>query len=136
VTATPLPYPTTGLLWKLQLVAKKQLRVGGEGRNRAPLVADDKVIMPYFMGDSSRLCQYWNIRFPLGLLAILLAIYVSGSSGQHVGGKIGAILGARVTDGETASRARKCIKESAKAKTVTVAKWEKWRRWRGFRSRS
>jgi hypothetical protein len=38
------------------------------------LVADDRVIMPYFIGDSSGLCHYWNCRFPLGLLAILLAI--------------------------------------------------------------
>jgi hypothetical protein len=30
--------------------------------------------MPHFIGDSSRLCHYWNFRFPLGLLAILLAI--------------------------------------------------------------
>ena len=36
---------------------------------------------------------------------------------------------------ETTSRARERIQLSAKAKTVTVAKWEKWRRWRGFRSR-
>jgi hypothetical protein len=26
-----------------------------EGRNRAPFVADDRVIMPYFIGDSRRL---------------------------------------------------------------------------------
>jgi hypothetical protein len=38
-------------------------------------VADDKVIMPYFIGDSSGLCHYWNSRFPLGLLAILLAMF-------------------------------------------------------------
>jgi hypothetical protein len=38
------------------------------------LVTDDKVIMPYFIGYSSGLCHYWNCRFPLGLLAILLAI--------------------------------------------------------------
>jgi len=72
-------------------------KVGGGGRNRAPLVADDRVIMPYFIGDSSRLCHYWNIRSPLGLLAILLAIADRfSSSGHNIGGKIGAILGARV----------------------------------------
>jgi hypothetical protein len=30
--------------------------------------------MHYFIGDSSRLCHYWKFRFPLVLLAILLAI--------------------------------------------------------------
>jgi hypothetical protein len=34
--------------------------------------------------------------------------------------------------GETTTRARERIQMSAKAKTVTVAKWEKWRRWRDF----
>ena len=33
-------------------------RVGGGGRNRSPSVADDRVILPYFIGDSSRLCHY------------------------------------------------------------------------------
>ena len=62
--------------------------------------------MPYFIGDSSRLCHYWNCRFPLGLLAILLAIvWLSNSSGQNIGGKIGAILGARV-GGMTAERVK------------------------------
>jgi hypothetical protein len=53
---------------------KPQQEFGGEGRNRAPLAADDRIIVPYFMGDSSGLCHYWNFRFPLDLLAILLAI--------------------------------------------------------------
>src|ERR1035438_10735788 len=35
---------------------------------------NDRVIMTYFIEDSSGLCQYWNCRIPLGLLAILLAI--------------------------------------------------------------
>jgi hypothetical protein len=47
---------------------------GGEGRNRTPLVTNDMVIVPGFIGDSSRLCHYWIYRFPFGLLAILLAI--------------------------------------------------------------
>jgi len=50
------------------------MRVRSEGRNRAPLVADDRFIMPYFIGDSSGLCHYGIFRFPIGLLAILLAI--------------------------------------------------------------
>ena len=53
---------------------KHSIFIGGEGRNRTPLVADDVLIMPGFIGDSSRLCHYWNYRFPFGLLAILLAI--------------------------------------------------------------
>jgi hypothetical protein len=57
-----------------QLVLYQPVRYGGEGRNRAPLVADNKVIMPHFIGDSSGLCHYLNFRFLLGLLAILLAI--------------------------------------------------------------
>jgi hypothetical protein len=36
--------------------------------------ADERAIVSYFMGDSSRLCHRWNFRFPLGSLAILLAI--------------------------------------------------------------
>ena len=60
-------------------------------------MANDRVIMPYFTGYSSGLCHYWNCRFPLGLLAILLAIVRSViSSGQNVCGKVGAILGAWV----------------------------------------
>ena len=74
--------------------------MGGEGRNRASLVADDIDIMVVFTGDSSRLCHYLNTWFPLGLLAILLAI---ASSGHDIGGEIGAIFGARV-GGMTAKR--------------------------------
>src|ERR1700678_340137 len=55
-------------------IDNQRLEDGGEGRNRAPSVADDKVIMPYFIGNSSGLCHYWDSRFPLDLLAILLAI--------------------------------------------------------------
>jgi hypothetical protein len=32
------------------------------------------ILLPYLIGDSSRLRHYLNFRFPLGLLAILLAI--------------------------------------------------------------
>ena len=60
-------------------------------------MADDRVILTYFIGDSSRLCHYWNFRFPLGLLAILLAIADRfSSSGLHVCWKIGTIVDARV----------------------------------------
>jgi hypothetical protein len=45
---------------------------------------NDAVIVPGFIGDSSRLCHYWNYRFPFGLLAILLAI----QNRQNIGGKI------------------------------------------------
>src|SRR5579859_318590 len=42
--------------------------------------------MPDSIGYSSRLCHYWNPRFPLGLLAILLAIVgtVNDPSGVRV----------------------------------------------------
>ena len=62
----------------------------GEGRNRAPLVADDIDIMVDFTGDSSGLCHYWNTRFPLGLLAILLAIsdHSLPFKRANIGGKI------------------------------------------------
>ena len=55
-----------------------------------------------FTGDSSGLRHYSSARFPLGLLAILLAI---GSSGQNIGGEIAAIFGARV-GGMTAKRVK------------------------------
>jgi len=54
--------------------------IGGEGRNRAPLGTNDTDIMPDFIGYSSRLCHYWNSRFTLGLLAILLAIFQGGGT--------------------------------------------------------
>jgi len=72
--------------------------------------------MPYFTGYSSGLCHYWNCRFPLGLLAILLAIVWSSiSSGQNIGGKIGAILGARVggMDAEWVERAARMLPDAA-----------------------
>ena len=73
--------------------------------------------MPYFIGDSSRLCHYLNSRFPLGLLAILLAIAdrFLGSSGQDIGGKIGAILGARVAGmrGERIEPAARMLPDAA-----------------------
>ncbi len=50
------------------------MEAGGESRNRSTSVANDIDNMPDFTGDSSGLCHYWNYRFPLGLLAILLAI--------------------------------------------------------------
>jgi hypothetical protein len=62
-------------------------------------VVDDRVILPYFISDSSGLCHYWNSRFPFGLLAILLAIserLFFGLSGQHVSGKTGAVFDAWV----------------------------------------
>ena len=57
-----------------QTFAALTVRSGGEGRNRAPLGAGDSEIMPDSIGYSSSLCYYLNPRFPLGLLAIILAI--------------------------------------------------------------
>ena len=69
-------------------------------------MADDIDIMVDFTGDSSGLCHYLNCRFPLGLLAILLAIADRFSSSvQNVGGKIGAIFDARV-GGMTSKRVK------------------------------
>jgi hypothetical protein len=42
---------------------------------------NDAVIVLGFIGDSSRLCHYWNSRFPFGLLAIFDRLCSAG--GMH-----------------------------------------------------
>ena len=56
-----------GSAFKPSLKRHKSTQVlGGEGRNRAPLVADDMVIMPYFIGYSNGHNTGWIVRTILG----------------------------------------------------------------------
>jgi hypothetical protein len=57
------------------------------GRPSSPLCGDGRqLILSNFTGDSSRLCHNWNTRFPLGLLAILLAMF-DAQAGRTSAGK-------------------------------------------------